>query len=252
MGALRYSHCGILVAAAIAAALTGWIITRARKTPLGAPMLTILRRLRRSLPWPTSLGPLLSRRRRKRPIRLANDPSAVAEGHKLFISMNCAGCHGYDAKGGMGPNLTDTYWRYGGTPERLYETILNGRPKGMPAWGRRCRPNRSGSSSPIIQSLGGTVSPGMAQAAAREICRSKGQNKGASDQAMKRLRRRLFGAVSAALRVRDGAARVSRGPAGPAARALAGLGWGLIAISAAVCLIVLGLFDLCNRARACA
>lgn len=33
------------------------------------------------------------------------------------------------------------------------------------------------------------------------------------------------------------------GPAGPAARAIAILGWGLIAISSAVCLIVLGLLS---------
>ena len=66
---------------------------------------------------------------------LADDPAAIAEGHRLFIAMNCAGCHGYDAKGNMGPDLTDTYWRYGGTPKDIYQSILDGRPQGMPEWG---------------------------------------------------------------------------------------------------------------------
>jgi cytochrome c oxidase cbb3-type subunit 3 len=98
------------------------------------------------------------------------------------MSMNCAGCHGYDAKGGMGPNLTDTYWRYGGTPERIYESILNGRPKGMPAWGLALPPQHIWQLVAFIQSLGGTVSSGMAQAAAEGNLPDKGQNKGASDQ----------------------------------------------------------------------
>ena len=52
---------------------------------------------------------------------LARDASSVAEGKKLFASLNCAGCHGYGAKGNMGPDLTDTAWRYGGTPIEVYK-----------------------------------------------------------------------------------------------------------------------------------
>ena len=66
----------------------------------------------------------------------ANDMAAIKEGHDLFIGMNCAACHGYDLKGGMGPDLTDTYWRYGGAPADIYKSIFEGRPEGMPAWGR--------------------------------------------------------------------------------------------------------------------
>ena len=54
--------------------------------------------------------------------------------------MNCAACHGYDLKGGMGPDLTDTYWRYGGSPADIYKSIFEGRPQGMPAWGRALPP----------------------------------------------------------------------------------------------------------------
>jgi cytochrome c oxidase cbb3-type subunit III len=66
----------------------------------------------------------------------ANDVAAVKAGNDLFESMNCAACHGYDLKGGMGPDLTDTYWRYGGSPADIYKSIFEGRPQGMPAWGR--------------------------------------------------------------------------------------------------------------------
>lgn len=112
---------------------------------------------------------------------LAGDATAIAEGHKLFLSMNCAGCHGYDAKGGMGPNLTDSYWRYGGTPQRIYQTILDGRPQGMPAWGVTLPPKSVWELVSYIQSLGGAVPAILAQAAA-EGDLNRGQNKGASDQ----------------------------------------------------------------------
>jgi cytochrome c oxidase cbb3-type subunit 3 len=62
-------------------------------------------------------------------------PAAAEAGKQLFLQMNCAGCHGYDLKGGtMAPDLTDRYWRYGGAPAQIYSSISNGRPQGMPAW----------------------------------------------------------------------------------------------------------------------
>ncbi|MEO7997887.1 MAG: c-type cytochrome [Gemmatimonadaceae bacterium] len=63
------------------------------------------------------------------------DIPAIEEGHALFERMNCAACHGYTLAGGMGPNLADTYWRYGGAPAQIYNSIFQGRPRGMPAWG---------------------------------------------------------------------------------------------------------------------
>jgi cytochrome c oxidase cbb3-type subunit 3 len=64
----------------------------------------------------------------------AGDKKAIENGKQLFLTMNCASCHGYDAKGGMGPDLTDTFWKYGGTPVMIYKSIFEGRPEGMPAW----------------------------------------------------------------------------------------------------------------------
>jgi cytochrome c oxidase cbb3-type subunit 3 len=88
---------------------------------------------------------------------LAGNASAIEEGHRLFIAMNCAGCHGYDAKGNMGPNLTDAYWRYGGTPSGIYNSIYAGRPLGMPAWGRALPAQDIWKIVAFLQSLGGAV-----------------------------------------------------------------------------------------------
>ena len=37
---------------------------------------------------------------------------------------------------GLGPNLTDNVWLWGGTQKSIIETITNGRHSQMPAWGR--------------------------------------------------------------------------------------------------------------------
>lgn len=86
----------------------------------------------------------------------ANNAQAVQQGHDLFVRMNCAGCHGYDAKGGMGPNLTDGYWRYGGVPVSLFKSIYEGRPQGMPAWNPALPPQEIWKIVAYLQSLGGT------------------------------------------------------------------------------------------------
>jgi cytochrome c oxidase cbb3-type subunit 3 len=64
---------------------------------------------------------------------LARDPRAMAIGERLFAN-NCATCHGADARGSKGfPNLTDQDWLWGGSPERIIETITNGRQGQMPS-----------------------------------------------------------------------------------------------------------------------
>lgn len=88
---------------------------------------------------------------------LEGNASAIEDGHRLFIAMNCAGCHGYDAKGNMGPDLTDPYWRYGGTPSGIYNSIYEGRPLGMPAWGRALPAQDIWKVVAYLQSLGGAV-----------------------------------------------------------------------------------------------
>jgi cytochrome c oxidase cbb3-type subunit 3 len=63
---------------------------------------------------------------------VAKDPQAHAIGERLFMN-NCSQCHGSDAHGGKGfPNLTDTDWLHGGTPDKIVETLTLGRIGQMP------------------------------------------------------------------------------------------------------------------------
>jgi cytochrome c oxidase cbb3-type subunit 3 len=78
------------------------------------------------------LEPLYAKFTARQPEDLAGDPAAMAVGERLFMN-NCAQCHGSDARGSKGfPNLTDTDWLHGGTPEKIVETITKGRVGSMP------------------------------------------------------------------------------------------------------------------------
>ncbi len=65
---------------------------------------------------------------------LALDTQAMKMAQRIYAN-NCAVCHGADAGGALGfPNLTDKDWLYGGTPELIKQTLINGRQAAMPAW----------------------------------------------------------------------------------------------------------------------
>ena len=64
--------------------------------------------------------------------QVAADPKAREMGQRLFLN-SCAQCHGSDAGGAKGfPNLTDGDWLYGGSPENIKTTLINGRMGVMP------------------------------------------------------------------------------------------------------------------------
>ena len=62
-----------------------------------------------------------------------DNPEAVAAGQRMFQFLNCSGCHS-SGGGGMGPSLMDDEWIYGGRLEQIHQTLVEGRPNGMPAW----------------------------------------------------------------------------------------------------------------------
>ncbi len=67
---------------------------------------------------------------------LARDPQAVKLGRSIF-GNTCATCHGSAGKGAIGyPNLTDTVWHWGGSPEQVLQSVLDGREGVMPPWGK--------------------------------------------------------------------------------------------------------------------
>jgi cytochrome c oxidase cbb3-type subunit III len=93
----------------------------------------------------------------------AGDHAAVEAGHMMFVKLNCADCHGFTATGAMGPDLTDKYWRYGGSPAAIYKSISEGRPQGMPAWGKALPPKDIWQLVAYIESLGGSFPPNFYQ-----------------------------------------------------------------------------------------
>jgi cytochrome c oxidase cbb3-type subunit 3 len=60
----------------------------------------------------------------------------VAQGKQWFKWYNCSGCHA-NGGGDKGPALMDDLWIYGAQPQNIFASIVEGRPNGMPSFGRR-------------------------------------------------------------------------------------------------------------------
>jgi mono/diheme cytochrome c family protein len=55
----------------------------------------------------------------------AQNPARIEMGHKLF-QKNCSACHGSEAKGGRGPDLTTGHWKSGASDADILRNILTG------------------------------------------------------------------------------------------------------------------------------
>lgn len=80
-------------------------------------------------------GPLFEQYKSQPIPELLSNKEALKMGERLYLNY-CTVCHGSDARGNPGyPNLRDDDWLYGGKPEQIQESILNGRvANGMMAW----------------------------------------------------------------------------------------------------------------------
>ncbi|MAR92299.1 MAG: cytochrome-c oxidase, cbb3-type subunit III [Pseudomonadota bacterium] len=95
---------------------------------------------------------------------LAGNAEVMKTGQRLF-GNNCATCHGSDARGNMGyPNLTDDDWLYGGSPEKIKQTLINGRAGQMPALGPALGENGVENVTAYVLSLSGRSGSGDAEA----------------------------------------------------------------------------------------
>src|SRR5208282_1551864 len=64
----------------------------------------------------------------------AQPPTRIETGHNLF-QKNCSGCHGSEAKGGRGPDLTTGHWKWGSSDADIMRNIFDGIPgTQMPAF----------------------------------------------------------------------------------------------------------------------
>jgi cytochrome c oxidase cbb3-type subunit 3 len=91
---------------------------------------------------------------------LGASAEAVAEGQKVFAST-CAACHGQNAEGLVGPNLTDKFWIHGNAGKDILKAVGEGFPeKGMPAWGPVIGDTKARNVTAFVLSLRGKNLPG--------------------------------------------------------------------------------------------
>ena len=81
---------------------------------------------------------------------------AVNQGKRLYRWYNCNGCHGMGG-GGIGPPLMDSEWRYGGDPASIFESIMRGRPQGMPSFGSHIPEDQVWQIVAYVRSMGGQL-----------------------------------------------------------------------------------------------
>lgn len=86
---------------------------------------------------------------------------ALSEGKRLFDQMNCTGCHAHGG-GAIGPPLMDEKWIYGGQPEQIFSTIVEGRPNGMPAFHDKLPDYQVWQLAAYVRSLGGQATKNAA------------------------------------------------------------------------------------------
>ena len=81
------------------------------------------------------------------------DASLAPAGEAIFVA-NCAVCHGHNAEGGTGPNLTDRFWLHGGEIKDVFKTVKYGvLDKGMIAWEQSLTPSQIAEVSSYILTL---------------------------------------------------------------------------------------------------
>jgi mono/diheme cytochrome c family protein len=86
-----------------------------------------------------------------------SNPTTIELG-KICYKNNCLPCHNTDGKGGIGPNLTDDYWIYGGSDHDIARVItLGGKEgKGMIAFSESLSPEEINHLLAYIRSLKGS------------------------------------------------------------------------------------------------
>jgi cytochrome c oxidase cbb3-type subunit 3 len=87
----------------------------------------------------------------------------LSQGQTLYANFNCNTCHAHGG-GDIGPPLNDSKWIYGFEPQQVFASIVDGRPKGMPAFGSRLNENQVWELVAYARSLSGlapkTIAPG--------------------------------------------------------------------------------------------
>ena len=89
-------------------------------------------------------------------VEATTDALALAEGKQIFLNT-CASCHRKDGGGDIGPNLTDDYWKHGGTVKDIFKTVRHGvQGTNMIAWEGVISPEKMKNVSSYVLTLRGT------------------------------------------------------------------------------------------------
>jgi mono/diheme cytochrome c family protein len=87
--------------------------------------------IRTRLSVPLALAAVLGARSAVAQAPAAVTPAAIAEGDSIFHSKgNCYACHGTNAQGAVGPNLTDAEWIHSdGSYDAIVKQVTTGGPQ---------------------------------------------------------------------------------------------------------------------------
>jgi len=89
-------------------------------------------------------------------VKLTTDAGVLIAGKSVF-QERCAACHGNNAQGMVGPNLTDDYWLHGNKIGDIFKTIEYGvQSKGMPMWESQLTPKQISDVANYVKSLHGS------------------------------------------------------------------------------------------------
>jgi cytochrome c oxidase cbb3-type subunit 3 len=99
----------------------------------------------------------------------------VTNGKRLFRWYNCNGCHGQGG-GGFGPALMDAAWLYGSEPADIFDSIVQGRPNGMPAFGGRVPEDQVWQLVAYVRSLSGQLRKDVAPSRADGLAGAPPEN----------------------------------------------------------------------------
>ncbi|MGZ5199383.1 MAG: c-type cytochrome [Telluria sp.] len=105
--------------------------------------------------------------------RYEENAYAVSQGQTWYKAYNCAGCHGGGGGGGMGPPLMDNKWRYGADPASVFQSIAQGRPNGMPAFGEHVTEDQIWQLVAYVRSFSGQLREDVAPTRPDDLTASK-------------------------------------------------------------------------------
>lgn len=100
---------------------------------------------------------------------------AVNEGKRLYRWYNCSGCHA-SGGGAIGPPLMDSQWVYGSDPQSIFNTIVQGRPNGMPSFGGHIPDDQVWKIVAYVRAMGGGVRTDVAPSRTDSLYPGKPEN----------------------------------------------------------------------------